>query len=118
MISASESQLGAFWDYKGWSIIIRSAINNQEHACMKFNRCFMDFLINALGRQAVVITVPVWMMMAESMIDLVKDSLAVAFITQLDDLMASDKTYVINIDDDDDTSDATSMEDPDGALLG
>lgn len=93
------SQLGPTWDYKQWRLLVRLCFSGSVfhdhvasgdkvettrlHCCV---RCVADFVINAFVRDLIGYTIPLFLMVAESEMDVVKDALALAFITQLDNL--------------------------------
>lgn len=47
-------------------------------------RFLCDFTVNGLGRQLLIISTPMFLMVAEDPIDVVKDAVAIAFITTID----------------------------------
>jgi len=96
--SQDSSQLGDGWDWNAWwlvthqktiatmsSMTVRgemTVLNNSK--LEKWTRCGMSFLVNAGVRRFVMYTAPILLMNAKEELDFVKDSLAVTFITMLD----------------------------------
>lgn len=99
---SQSSQLGAPWDSGQWRSLVYLCFHSSSVVCrvegvagLKLTRChccvrcFVDFVVNALVRDLIGYTIPLFLMTAESGMDVVKDALALVFITQLDNV---DKT--------------------------
>lgn len=100
-LSESNSQVGPAFDSIRWAQIMRAeriilVKENKEKDVSSVTphanciiRLFMEWFINGITRGLIIATVPLFMMSATSSIDLVKDALAIAFITGLDNLNTS-----------------------------
>lgn len=66
-----------------------------ENTCVKIIRCIQAFVVNGLVRSALVISMPIFVMYADSSMEFVLDIVAVAFISMVDDLSDTNVRYAI-----------------------
>mmetsp|Transcript_3946 Transcript_3946/g.10116 ORF Transcript_3946/g.10116 Transcript_3946/m.10116 type:complete len:370 (-) Transcript_3946:25-1134(-) len=99
-----DSPVGNPWDVWQWAYLLGALsqgniiltggrtvqVTIQTSTCYDRNllraRAFMSFLVNAVFRDLLVFTIPAFLLDAGTVMDVVKDCLAIAFITTLDDV--------------------------------
>merc|ERR1712032_32956 len=86
MVTVGEKEAGESFDFSAWIKIWRAS-SASEHRLTKLSvglRCFFDWSVNSIFRQVLLATTSI-LLSTEEPLDFIKDVLAIAFISTLDD---------------------------------